>query len=62
MGQAQTAARIDIAVTFSQPRAARLFKRDHPRLIDRYIDYFGGTLYDPCGERLLDALEQDAGE
>jgi hypothetical protein len=40
-------------------RAARLFKADHPRDIDRYIDYFGGTLSDPCGERLLDAATGD---
>jgi hypothetical protein len=40
-------------------RAARFFKTDHPRDIDRYIDYFGGTLGDPGGERLLDAANGD---
>jgi hypothetical protein len=34
----------------------RLFKTDHPRGIDRYIDYFGGATSDPCGEALLDSL------
>ena len=35
-----------------------LFKADHPRAIDRYIDYFGGvaTADDPCGEAFLDTL------
>jgi hypothetical protein len=40
-----------------------LFKFDHPRVIDRYIDYFGGhtgqaarLADDVCGEGLLDAL------
>lgn len=45
------------------PVAARwLFKRDHPRAIDRYIDYFGGIAdgrtVDPCGEALLESLEE----
>ena len=46
------------------PVAARwLFKRDHPRAIDRYIDYFGGAIaegrtVDPCGEALLESLEE----
>ena len=40
---------------------ARLFKTDHPRAIDRHIDYFGDTgrpapAGDPCGEALLDNL------
>jgi hypothetical protein len=43
------------------PRARGLFKRDYPRAIDRYIDYFGGRvgharLADPCGESLLDGF------
>ena len=44
--------------------AARwLFKRDHPRAIDRYIDYFGGAaakgkILDPCGEAFLESLEE----
>ncbi len=40
-----------------------LFKPDHRRSIDRYIDYFegrpgsdGAASDDACGERLLDAL------
>ncbi|MGH7279725.1 MAG: hypothetical protein ACREJG_13715 [Candidatus Rokuibacteriota bacterium] len=39
---------------------ARLFKRDRPREIDRYIDYFGGPasadarVDDPCGEAWLE--------
>lgn len=42
----------------------RLLKRDHPRTIDRYIDYFGGAtraawISDPCGEALLDCLAPD---
>lgn len=42
---------------------ARLFKRDRPRAIDRYIDYFGSATGqaaragDPCGEALLDCLD-----
>ncbi len=38
-------------------------KVDHPRVIDRYIDYFGGRpaagvsfANDPCGEGLLMSL------
>ena len=52
------------------PRESRiaswgLFKQDRPRVIDRYIDYFGGPaghaarLADACGERLLDCFEAD---
>ena len=42
-------------------RGTLLFKSDHPRIIDRYIDYFGGTLGpcqdgDACGESLLEHL------
>jgi hypothetical protein len=44
--------------------ARRLFfKADHPRAIDRYIDYFGGagggsgtSSDDVCGETLLERL------
>jgi hypothetical protein len=38
--------------------AEQLFKPDHPRRIDRVIDYFGSPVPpgDPCGEDLLDAL------
>jgi hypothetical protein len=42
-----------------------LFKRDHPRHIDTYIDFFGGdssAATDPCGEALLDALAADESE
>jgi len=40
------------------------FKADHPRSIDRYIDYFGvgprtaGAAMDPCGEGLLDTFDE----
>ena len=56
------------ALPSSPPAQARwhgrelFFKTDHPRAIDRYIDYFGGLPRsqgadgDPCGERLLDTL------
>lgn len=38
-----------------------LFKSDYPRTIDRYIDYFEGSLAsedtdNACGEALLDRL------
>jgi hypothetical protein len=42
---------------------ARLFKRDRPRGIDRYIDYFGGAgapgagMGDPGGEALHEHLD-----
>jgi hypothetical protein len=39
------------------PRAGRsrgLFKIDHPRAIDRYIDYFGGPTGDAGLAELLD--------
>lgn len=56
-----------VAQTFETPSRAtthgKLFKADHPRVIDASIDYFGGRLAagmspesDPCGEGLLDAL------
>ncbi len=43
-------------------RTARpvLFKRDRPREIDRFINYFGGageSVADPCGKPLLDAID-----
>jgi hypothetical protein len=48
-------------------RTARsaLFKRDHPRAIDQFINFFGGAAGestvggDPCGEALLDAIEPE---
>lgn len=52
----------DIDRSTSAPEApGSLFKPDHPRPIDRYIDYFGGTTAvsddaDACGEVLLDHL------
>jgi hypothetical protein len=47
-----------------EPRAGRpwLYKEDHPRGIDRYIDFFGdrarrpGTDADGCGEVFLESL------
>jgi hypothetical protein len=45
------------AVRRDPGRRRGLFKPDHPRAIDRYIDYFGGPTSDPCGEGLLDSLE-----
>jgi hypothetical protein len=45
--------------TRREPALSRrgFFKTDHPRGIDRYIDYFGGATSDPCGEALLDCFE-----
>jgi len=50
-------------VTAQAPRTARraLFKQDHPRAVDQYINYFGGavgefTIADPGGEPHLDGL------
>ena len=51
-------------VSGSRPEARELlFKPDHPRAIDQYIDYFGGageapaeTDDDSCGEALLERL------
>jgi hypothetical protein len=48
------------------PRPAALFKRDHPRAIDRYIDYFGGGLPgvrdgEASGEVVLVTLRQASG-
>jgi hypothetical protein len=49
----------------AQARKVRplFFKSDHPRAIDRYIDYFGGAggggelaVDDHCGETLLERL------
>jgi len=51
---------------FASARARKVrplfFKSDHPRAIDRYIDYFGGggggelAVDDRCGETLLERL------
>ena len=48
----------------SRPEARELlFKPDHPRAIDRHIDYFGGVTEtlaesddDRCGDAFLEAL------
>jgi hypothetical protein len=52
--------------TARAPRTARraLFKRDHPRAVDEYINYFGGalgefTVADPGGEPFLDGLGRE---
>ena len=53
-----------IRTSAARARDARrlLFKADHPRGIDRYIDYFGGAGSvaaaddDLCGETLLERL------
>lgn len=51
--------------TSREEPTATLFKRDRPRHIDRFIDYFGGAeaapAGDPCGEAFLDGFE-DGGE
>ena len=49
----------------SQPRARDLFKADHPREIDRLIEFFGDhetSTRDMCGEALLDALTKESRE
>ena len=49
----------------SQPQARSLFKADHPREIDRHIEFFGtheATSRDMCGEALLDALTQGSSD
>ena len=59
---AQAARTLEMAIT-SRTDVIRLFKADHPRAIDRYIDYFGGAA-DPlpasddgaCGDTLLERL------
>ena len=59
-GSARPATRPDRAEHVPQ-RGDLLFKADHARAIDRYIDYFGGAPAaadeaDACGESLLDRL------
>jgi hypothetical protein len=51
------------SATTPVPVRPTLFKADHPRAIDRYIDYFGGagdtgstTDDDACGDTLLERL------
>jgi hypothetical protein len=49
----------------SQPPTRSLFKADHPREIDRHIEFFGAHEAgspDMCGEALLDALIQDSSD
>ncbi len=62
MSNASTAQSISSAAHASEP----LFKRDHPRRIDRYIDFFGRTETappgDPCGEVFLDGIKTDEDE
>jgi hypothetical protein len=53
----------DIEPTTRTARSA-LFKRDRPRAIDQFINFFGGaagesTVGDPCGEALLDAIASE---
>ncbi len=46
------------------PHPPAFHKPDHPRPIDRYIDYFGNVLrarMDGCGELLLDAMAAEIG-
>jgi hypothetical protein len=46
-------------------RVQTFFKADHPRDIDRHIEFFGGPdagTRDMCGEALLDALTAAAAE
>jgi hypothetical protein len=53
-----------IAVRADHPRQGwireLLYKTDHPRRIDSYIDFFGDRTglreSDPCGDRLLGSL------
>jgi hypothetical protein len=58
--------RATVTVTKARPRmfaaTYALFKTDHPRAIDRYIDYFGGRgprtrFDDACGDEPPGALE-----
>ncbi len=65
MSQAKAAARGFETPSLPTVRL-QIFKADHPRAVDSYIDYFGGRLAanvspenDPCGEGLLDALARD---
>lgn len=53
------------APAFGHPRSNggrdALYKTDHPRAIDRYIDFFGtgltrGEVDDRCGELFLETL------
>ncbi|HEV8471422.1 MAG TPA: hypothetical protein VGR82_01490 [Methylomirabilota bacterium] len=60
---AHAARTLEMATTSRTDVRIRLFKADHPRAIDRYIDYFGGAA-DPlpasddgaCGDALLERL------
>ncbi len=50
-----------VAQPFKTPSSATsrwtLFKTDHPRAIDRYIDYFGGRLV--AGQTMLRRAKRD---
>lgn len=68
MAYAQTARSITSHPAWRRERRLAhplLFKVDHPRCIDHYIDYFGTgaglarPASDPCGEGLLDMLGED---
>ena len=59
---AQSTARAVVSVALS-PAEIRglLYKEDHPRAIDRFVDFFGDGAQaldscDRCGELLLEAL------
>jgi hypothetical protein len=63
MAQRRTNAKMRSAAATRARGARRLFfKADHPRSIDRYIDYFGGagsvsaSVEDVCGDTLLERL------
>ena len=64
MAHARSTHAAPTSVAFTRTRESRrsLFKADHPRAIDHYIDYFGGAggasaaSDDACGESLLERL------
>ena len=63
MAQPRIATQKPAASTRTREAHRLFFKADHPRAIDRYIDYFGGAgsagaaaADDLCGETLLERL------
>jgi hypothetical protein len=63
MAHARRTYTVPKSTAFTRTRESRrlLFKTDHPRAIDRYIDYFGGAggasmADETCGESLLERL------